>query len=361
MLSREEPLALEVVFTSYPASHDNRASMFYAQSWALTHYLLIGDREARAHLLKKYISLVTEGSGSLEAARLAFGDLEELENKLRQYTRRLLFNAVRIRASAEADALMFRSREISEAESLALRGHFLALGGAPDRGERLLKKALRKRPGPPVAAEGMGWIALRRGDREAAETWFEKAASSPRATHVAHYMSAVAKENTPEKEAQFLEALSLDRAFAPAPVMETIFQEAQPSLSPDGRFVAYHSNVSGDTRQIFIQPFPGPGGRRQISTNGGRSPRWSPTGGEIFFQDLAGRAMMAVEVQTDPEIEVGIPEVLFEWGFTGRALPNWDITPDGERFVMVSGEPPGHQINFVLNWFEEIERLVPTR
>ena len=154
--------------------------------------------------------------------------------------------------------------------------------------------------------------------------------------------------------------LPLEDNAEPRPVLETTFQESQPSLSPDGRFVAYQSTVSGDRRQIFIQPFPGPGGRRQISTDGGRSPRWSSSSGEIFFVDTAFRAMMVVEVQTDPEIEVGTPEILFE-----RSIPlggrDWDVTPDGERFVMVTGESPRQQINFVLNWFEELERLVPTR
>jgi len=65
--------------------------------------------------------------------------------------------------------------------------------------------------------------------------------------------------------------------------------EAQPSLSPDGRFVAYISDVSGGTLQIFIQPFPGPGGRRQISTDGGRWVWWSPAGGEILFDDAVRR------------------------------------------------------------------------
>ena len=88
--------------------------------------------------------------------------------------------------------------------------------------------------------------------------------------------------------------------------------------------------------------------------------RWSPAGGEIFFEDPARRAMMAVEVQTDPEIEVGTPEILFELSIPAGAR-HWDVTPDGERFVMVIGESPGQQINFVLNWFEELERLVPTR
>ena len=70
--------------------------------------------------------------------------------------------------------------------------------------------------------------------------------------------------------------------------------------------------------------------------------------------------MMAVEVQTDPEIAVGTPEILFERSITGEAR-NWDVTPDGEHFVMVFGESSSQQINFVLNWFEELERLVPTR
>ena len=147
--------------------------------------------------------------------------------------------------------------------------------------------------------------------------------------------------------------------------LQTPVNEAQPDVSPDGRFIAYHSNVSGNQTQIFVQPFPGPGERKQISTDGGASPRWSPDGREIFYLDYGRQAIVAVEVRTEPAIEAGTPRLLFEWPI-GRAYDRqWDVAPDGERFVVRgTSETKGRsrpRIHFVLNWFDELERLVPTR
>jgi len=158
--------------------------------------------------------------------------------------------------------------------------------------------------------------------------------------------------------------LNLEGDTEPRLFLQTPVNEAQPDLSPDGRFIVYHSSVSGDTSQIFVQSFTGVGGRRQISTDGGRSPRWSPTGREIFYHDVKRQAIMAVEVRTEPELEVGAPQLLFEWPIGRGFTRDWDVMPDGERFVVLGSSDTKNdarpRINFVLNWFEELERLVPT-
>ena len=158
--------------------------------------------------------------------------------------------------------------------------------------------------------------------------------------------------------------LDLEGDAEPRLFLQTPVNEAQPDLSPDGRYIVYHSRVSGDTQQIFVQPFTGPGGRRQISTDGGRSPRWSLNGDEIFYHDRARQAIMAVPVSTEPELEVGAPQLLFEWPLGLGLSRDWDVSPDGQRFVVLgSSDTEGEQrqrINFVLNWFEEVQRLVPT-
>ena len=158
--------------------------------------------------------------------------------------------------------------------------------------------------------------------------------------------------------------MNLEGDTEPRLFLQTPVNEAQPDLSPDGRFIVYHSSVSGDTSQIFVQPFTGPGGRRQISTAGGVNPRWSPTGREIFYLDRERQAIMAVEVRTEPELEAGAPQLLFEWPIGLGFSRHWDVAPDGQRFVVL-GSPDTKdesrpRINFVLNWFEELERLVPT-
>ncbi|TDI36457.1 MAG: hypothetical protein E2P02_25330, partial [Acidobacteria bacterium] len=155
--------------------------------------------------------------------------------------------------------------------------------------------------------------------------------------------------------------LPLEGDGEPHPFLESTSNKAQPSLSPDGRFIAYHSVVSGGTTQSFVQPFPGPGGRQQISIHGGRSPLWSPSGREIFYTGDESRSMMAVAIRTEPELEVGQPQRLFEWPDSDFER-QWDVTPDGQRFVVArrAGTAGRQQINLVLNWFQELERLAPT-
>ena len=143
--------------------------------------------------------------------------------------------------------------------------------------------------------------------------------------------------------------------------LKTPFNEAAPTFSPDGRWLAYQSDESGHY-EVYVQPYPGPGGKWQISTDGGTEPLWNRNGREIFYR--SGNKMMAVEITTQPGFSAGKPRMLFEGAYMpapgGNA--NFDVSPDGERFLMVktSGqEQTPTQINVVLNWFEELKRKVP--
>ena len=154
--------------------------------------------------------------------------------------------------------------------------------------------------------------------------------------------------------------LPLEGDRQPQPFLQTQFNEGAPIFSPDGRWLAYVSDESG-RNEIYVQPFPGPGGKRQISTEGGAEPVWAPNG-ELFYRN--GVPMMAVEITTEPGFSAGTPRLLFEG--TYRASPSgfsvwYDVTPDGQRFLMVQPQlGAGVQIHVVENWFEELKRLVPT-
>jgi Tol biopolymer transport system component len=147
------------------------------------------------------------------------------------------------------------------------------------------------------------------------------------------------------------------------PFLQTRFTEGAPQFSPDGRWLAYVSDESG-TREIYVQAYPGPGGKWQISTNGGNEPVWNRNGRELFFR--SGDKMMAVEINTQAGFTAGEPRILFEKAYerTPITFPNYDVSPDGQRFLMlksVEQEQAGPtQINVVLNWTEELKRLVPT-
>jgi Tol biopolymer transport system component len=147
------------------------------------------------------------------------------------------------------------------------------------------------------------------------------------------------------------------------PFLRTQFNEAAPQFSPDGHWLAYISDESG-RKEIYAQPYPGPGGKWQISTEGGAEPLWNRNGRELFYR--SGKKMMAVEIATKPSFSAGTPKMLFEGQYQSLSTistPNYDVSPDGQRFLMLKPteqvQSAPTQINVVLNWFEELKRRVP--
>jgi serine/threonine-protein kinase len=147
------------------------------------------------------------------------------------------------------------------------------------------------------------------------------------------------------------------------PFLRTPFNEAAPRFSPDGRWLVYASDESGRF-EIYVQPYPGPGGKWQISTDGGTEPMWNPNGRELFYR--TGDKMVAVDIATESSFSAGKPRMLFELQYvpTPATLPNYDVSPDGQRFLMLKpveqAQAAPTQINVVLNWFEELKQKVPT-
>jgi Tol biopolymer transport system component len=136
------------------------------------------------------------------------------------------------------------------------------------------------------------------------------------------------------------------------PFLGTPFNEGDARFSPDGRWLAYVSNESGRP-EIYVQPYPGPGRKWQISTEGGTEPAWNRNGRELFYR--SGNKMMAVETTTQPSFTAGRTRALFEGEFLATSYPqlatNYDVSADGQRFLMVKqGEQVPSQINVVQNW-----------
>jgi eukaryotic-like serine/threonine-protein kinase len=147
------------------------------------------------------------------------------------------------------------------------------------------------------------------------------------------------------------------------PFLRTRFNESAPRFSPDGQWLAYISDESGRF-EVYVQPYPGPGGKWQVSTDGGTEPVWNPNGRELFYRE--GDKMMAVDVTRQPSFSAGKPKMLFEGPYlpTPVTFPNYDVSPDGQRFLMLKSVDQSQaaptQINVVLNWFEELKQKVPT-
>ena len=156
--------------------------------------------------------------------------------------------------------------------------------------------------------------------------------------------------------------LSLEGERKAQPFLQTQFRERGGSFSPDGRWLAYDSDESG-TYEVYVQPFPGPGRKWQVSTEGGgQSPKWAQNGRELFY--ASGNKMMAVDIRTQPTFDAGQPRVLFEVSPALRTRDGFRFdTHDGQRFLSVRRgelEVPATKLTIILNWFEELKRLVPT-
>jgi len=146
------------------------------------------------------------------------------------------------------------------------------------------------------------------------------------------------------------------------PFVNTRATEWGARLSPDDRWMAYTSNESGHW-EVYVKPFPGPGARRQISTDGGAEIVWSRNGRELFYRN--GAKLMAVDIETQPVFSAGTPHLLFEGPFVrGQpGLPGYDVSVDGRRFLMVKpdeAEATQRPIHVVINWFDELRRLTAT-
>ena len=133
-------------------------------------------------------------------------------------------------------------------------------------------------------------------------------------------------------------------------------------FSPDGNWLAYLSDESG-RYEVYVRPYPGPGAKYQVSTEGGVEPMWNPKGNELFYR--SGNKMIATEVITQSSFAVGEARELFEGPYATVARrvsegAGYDVSGDGVRFLMDKQSGEATHINVVLNWFEELKRRVPS-
>jgi hypothetical protein len=203
----------------------------------------------------------------------------------------------------------------------------------------------RSRPPQQISAPGFS---------QSAESW------SPDGRAIAY--TAAAPEVPPKVMVAVLEGGHDQQTVASGAAVE-----GSPKFSPDGRWLAYCSNESGRP-QVYVQAFPGPGPKIQVSNDGGTDPVWKRAGGELFFRN--GDTMMAVTVSTTVTFTAGRPQELWKGHYShgmssscgppGATSSNYDVTADGKRFLMIKDEnqdnPISRQIVVVLGWADEVTR-----
>ena len=151
----------------------------------------------------------------------------------------------------------------------------------------------------------------------------------------------------------------------PVPLLKTPANERGPFFSSDGRWFTYISDKT-DQNEVYVRPYPPDGDTEfQVSFGGGQEPVWAPDGSEIFYRN--GEQMWVVPVEYEPTFAPGQPSLLFDRPYdfdrsSVRGVPYYDVSPDGQRFVMVQTEQRAESGRLILvqNWFDELQRLVPS-
>jgi serine/threonine-protein kinase len=151
--------------------------------------------------------------------------------------------------------------------------------------------------------------------------------------------------------------------------IESRYTLLYPELSPDGHWMAHVSNESG-APEVYVQPYPGPGEKTRVSATGGIEPIWTPNGRELLYRSgtLQSQQYFSAAIRSVSPFAVDTPRLLFEAkvGEYDNTVPerSWDVSADGKRFLLSkpvdSTDKPVTVMHVVLNWAEELKRLVPT-
>jgi serine/threonine protein kinase/Tol biopolymer transport system component len=140
----------------------------------------------------------------------------------------------------------------------------------------------------------------------------------------------------------------------PYPFLQSRFDEVNGVFSPDGRWMAYESDESG-RREIYLTPFPGPGRRWRVSTDGGRFASWKSDGSELYYESLDGDIMAVALSTASAPVTIGSPELLFETHDTGLSYP-YAPAPGGDRFLLIKPRSGPQSLSVVAGWAAELEK-----
>ncbi|HSB74340.1 MAG TPA: tetratricopeptide repeat protein, partial [Terriglobales bacterium] len=203
---------------------ESKGSIFYAESWALTHYLLVKDYQNKTRKLGEYLGLVANQGDAVTAAMRAFGDLKQLQSALESYIEHGGLGSFRLARALPVDDTTFQVRPLPPEQADAVRADFLAYTQRESDSRVLLQQVLQADPNNTLAHETMGYLEFRAGHLEQAQRWFQQAVQLGSQNFLAHYYFAASAMNrgsseaglNSQIEASLQKAVALNPLFAPA-------------------------------------------------------------------------------------------------------------------------------------------------
>jgi len=227
LLRQNRMLPLATLFTvdhTSPYYHEeNKGSIFYAESWALTHYIRVKDSQENTHRLSDYTTLLTQNVDAVTAATRAFGDLKQLQSALEDYVQQNAFHYMKVAATTDVDESAFRAQGLTNLQADAVRADFLAYNERTADAQALLDHILQEDPNNVSAHETMGYLAFRQRHMDEARNWYAQAVRLDSQSFLAHYYFAAMSMNgtvAPADEAQVESSLrasiKLNPSFGPS-------------------------------------------------------------------------------------------------------------------------------------------------
>lgn len=211
------PILFRVDHDSPYYHEENKGSVFYSESWALTHYLQVTDRQKNTNHVTDYMRRLSRGEDPVTAAQEAFGDLKALQSQLVSYIHQERYSQFVLNSPASIDPASYRVRVLTQAEFDAHRADLLAYIGRTSDSRTLLKTVLAANPNLPEPHETMGFLALRDGDRAAARKWYEEAIHLNSHDYLVYFdfASLAMTEDSPSSDPQIESSLRTAIQFNP--------------------------------------------------------------------------------------------------------------------------------------------------
>jgi tetratricopeptide (TPR) repeat protein len=213
---------LKVDQTSPYYHEEQKGSVFYAESWALIHYIEISDAQKGTNRLQNYAELLMKKEDPVVAAQQAFGDLGQLQNSLNRYISQGQFMMFKMKKVVAVDESSFQVRAIPNTDADAIRADVLVYNQRPKDAEALIEAVLRDDPNNAIAHETMGYLKYRERDLQAARKWYGEAVKLNSQSYLAHYyyaamsMGPTGRGQDPEIESSLRTCIQLNPDFAPA-------------------------------------------------------------------------------------------------------------------------------------------------